>query len=261
MAGMAVSSPASRCTVASASIAYPRPGPDTASGSPGPAVVAQRARAPPSWTTTSTSSVRAAVSTRRGVSVRSSGRVPSGIRNSLPFHVGITRSVRPGGGRSRRTLAAGRSRVRPAISSPPSVTRTSRGVTDSVPTTCTVRNEGGSRRERTVGSVVTRASWHARRICPDRHADVLTTEQLLDLPMLCGWYHAISSTANAAGGRTGARRPTFVDYAPRDAAAVRSSLVPYTHADHGGEGDPMVSFEVRTRTAADVRQVEPGAFH
>jgi len=45
-----------------------------------------------------------------------------------------------------------------------------------------------------------------------RLSDVLTTEQLLDLPMLCGWYHAISFTANAAGIENEPFAPTFADY-------------------------------------------------
>ena len=112
----------------------------------GRAAVAQAASAPPSWTTTSTSSVSATGSRRRGVSARMTGRVPSGRRNSLPFHVGITSPVRPGGGSSRRTLAAGSSIVKPASSALPTVTRTSRGVRATVPCTATVRNAGGSRR-------------------------------------------------------------------------------------------------------------------
>ncbi len=38
--------------------------------------------------------------------------------------------------------------------------------------------------------------------------------QLLDLTMLCGWYHAISFTANAAGVPLEAGAPRFADYAP-----------------------------------------------
>ena len=45
-----------------------------------------------------------------------------------------------------------------------------------------------------------------------RLAEVLTTEQLLDLPMLTGWYHAISFTANSAGVERETFAPTFEDY-------------------------------------------------
>ena len=47
-----------------------------------------------------------------------------------------------------------------------------------------------------------------------RLAAVLSEEQLLDLMMLCGWYHAISFTANGArvAGEQGA--PRFADVLP-----------------------------------------------
>jgi alkylhydroperoxidase family enzyme len=45
-----------------------------------------------------------------------------------------------------------------------------------------------------------------------RLAEVLTTEQLLDLPMLIGWYHSISFTANSAGVERETFAPSFGDY-------------------------------------------------
>lgn len=44
-----------------------------------------------------------------------------------------------------------------------------------------------------------------------RLTTLFTDEQLLDLPMLCGWYHAISFTANAAGVDREPFAPTFAD--------------------------------------------------
>ena len=106
---------------------------------------------PPGWTTTSTSSSSPSVSTRRGVSVRITGRDPSGSRNSLPFHAGIT-SRRFPAGNSTRTLAAGSSTRKPSSSGPPSVTRRSRGVTGTTRRTSTRRNRGGSRRTRSAAT-------------------------------------------------------------------------------------------------------------
>lgn len=41
--------------------------------------------------------------------------------------------------------------------------------------------------------------------------------ELLDVFMLCGWYHAISYTANAAGVEPEPGAPAFADYMPRRA--------------------------------------------
>ena len=46
----------------------------------------------------------------------------------------------------------------------------------------------------------------------ERLAEELTTEQLLDLPMLTGWYHAISFTANSARVEREPFAPRFSDY-------------------------------------------------
>lgn len=48
----------------------------------------------------------------------------------------------------------------------------------------------------------------------DRLATVFGEQELLDIYMLCGWYHAISYTANAAGVDLEDFAPTFGDYAP-----------------------------------------------
>src|SRR5205814_8035764 len=90
-------------------------------------------------------------------------RVPSGNRNSLPFHAGITRSVDPGGGSRSRTLAAGWSTTSPLSSGPATVTRTIRGVSGATARTATRRKVGGSRRRRPDGGgepVVIAPAWH-----------------------------------------------------------------------------------------------------
>lgn len=46
-----------------------------------------------------------------------------------------------------------------------------------------------------------------------RLASVFAPNELLDLFMLCGWYHAIAFTANAAGVQLEADAPRFLDYA------------------------------------------------
>jgi alkylhydroperoxidase family enzyme len=46
-----------------------------------------------------------------------------------------------------------------------------------------------------------------------RLARLFSAEQLLDLLMLCGWYHAISFTANSAQVRREAAAPRFADVA------------------------------------------------
>jgi alkylhydroperoxidase family enzyme len=46
-----------------------------------------------------------------------------------------------------------------------------------------------------------------------RLATVLSDEQILDLTMLCGWYHAISFTANVAGVTREPGAPRFADVA------------------------------------------------
>jgi len=43
-------------------------------------------------------------------------------------------------------------------------------------------------------------------------------EELLDIYLLCGWYHAISYAANAAGVDREAGTPTFADHAPVETA-------------------------------------------
>lgn len=45
-------------------------------------------------------------------------------------------------------------------------------------------------------------------------AAVFNENELLDVYMLCGWYHAISFAANAAGVALEAGAPTFTDHAP-----------------------------------------------
>ena len=45
-----------------------------------------------------------------------------------------------------------------------------------------------------------------------RLANEFTTEQLLDLPMLTGWYHAISFFANSVGLENESFAPTFHDF-------------------------------------------------
>lgn len=77
----------------------------------GRARVAPPASAASSWAAASSappnSSSRVLGSTRKGVNVRIVGRRPSGSRNSLPFHFGMTNLSAPGGGSNTRTLAAG----------------------------------------------------------------------------------------------------------------------------------------------------------
>lgn len=46
----------------------------------------------------------------------------------------------------------------------------------------------------------------------ERLVTEFTESELLDLYMLCGWYHAISYTANAAGIEREQGTPTFADY-------------------------------------------------
>ena len=48
-----------------------------------------------------------------------------------------------------------------------------------------------------------------------RLAGIFTEEQLLDLLMLCGWYHAISFTANGAGVAREEGAPHFADVLAR----------------------------------------------
>ncbi|MGB5758551.1 MAG: hypothetical protein WBM50_16675 [Acidimicrobiales bacterium] len=48
----------------------------------------------------------------------------------------------------------------------------------------------------------------------DRLAFEFGEHELLDIYMLCGWYHAISYTANAAGVDLEDGAPTFEDFAP-----------------------------------------------
>jgi alkylhydroperoxidase family enzyme len=55
------------------------------------------------------------------------------------------------------------------------------------------------------GGTIDDSSWSSL-------AELLTTEQLLDLPMLAGWYHAISFTANCAGVEREAFAPRFDDF-------------------------------------------------
>jgi alkylhydroperoxidase family enzyme len=50
---------------------------------------------------------------------------------------------------------------------------------------------------------------------------VLTDAQLLDLTMLCGWYHAISFTANASRLAVEGGAPTFADVAAPDGGSDR----------------------------------------
>jgi hypothetical protein len=52
-------------------------------------------------------------------------------------------------------------------------------------------------------------------------ADVLTEENLLDLLLLCGWYHAISFAARAARVPQEAEAPTFESIRDRRAPADR----------------------------------------
>ena len=58
---------------------------------------------------------------------------------------------------------------------------------------------------------------HDAATIDDELHDTLTTEfgehQLLDIYMLCGWYHAISYAANAAGIGLEQGAPTFSEYA------------------------------------------------
>jgi alkylhydroperoxidase family enzyme len=58
-------------------------------------------------------------------------------------------------------------------------------------------------------------SMHGTGTIPDdiyvRLASVFTEAQILDLTMLCGWYHAISFTANVAGVRREPGAPRFAD--------------------------------------------------
>ena len=108
-----------------------------------------RRRAPIRARTTSRSSSSATGSTRRGVNVRIAGRVPSGSRNSLPFHVGITSCAeRPGtGAGGARSPRAGRRR-NPRARRRANVIRNSRGLTVRRPPHLTRRKRGGSRRMR-----------------------------------------------------------------------------------------------------------------
>jgi alkylhydroperoxidase family enzyme len=46
-----------------------------------------------------------------------------------------------------------------------------------------------------------------------RLRETMGDEQVLDLTMLCGWYHAISFTASTAGVELEAFAPRFLDYA------------------------------------------------
>jgi hypothetical protein len=48
-----------------------------------------------------------------------------------------------------------------------------------------------------------------------RLARVFRDEQLLDLLMLCGWYHAVSFAANGAQVRREPGAPRFADVAAR----------------------------------------------
>ena len=48
----------------------------------------------------------------------------------------------------------------------------------------------------------------------DQLVAVFTEPELLDIYMLCGWYHAISYVANAAGVDLEPGAPTFNDHQP-----------------------------------------------
>ena len=54
----------------------------------------------------------------------------------------------------------------------------------------------------------------------NRLTQTFTAEQLLDLPMLCGWYHAISFTANAARVACEPGAPRFADFLAEPASAA-----------------------------------------
>ncbi len=90
----------------------------------------------------------------RGVNVRMTGRWPSARRNSFPFQVGMMSSREAGDGNNSRTLAAGSSIAKPSSSAPPSVTRARHGFTIATRRTSTMRNRGGSRRTRTLITVM-----------------------------------------------------------------------------------------------------------
>ncbi len=51
-------------------------------------------------------------------------------------------------------------------------------------------------------------------VLDDQLAAEFAENELLDIYMLCGWYHAISYTANAAGVDREAGAPTFADHQP-----------------------------------------------
>ena len=59
---------------------------------------------------------------------------------------------------------------------------------------------------------------HERATTDDELHEELTAEfseiELLDIYLLCGWYHAISFAANAAGVDREPGAPTFADYQP-----------------------------------------------
>ena len=143
-AGSAVSSASTIRHVTPVGTVKPEPGPEIAAGSPGSTDSAHSDTAPPGCRTTSMSTRPSP--TRSGVNVRSAGRLPSGRRNSLPFHSGMTSSSVPGVGTSSRMLAAGSATSR--STSPSKITRNIRGETSSRRTTETGTRGGGSRRSR-----------------------------------------------------------------------------------------------------------------
>jgi hypothetical protein len=53
----------------------------------------------------------------------------------------------------------------------------------------------------------------------------LGDDELLDLTMLCGWYHAISFTANAARVAPEERTPRFADHQARPSVAGREAQI------------------------------------
>lgn len=103
-----------------------------------------------------------------GVNVRIEGRLPSGRRNSLPFHSGMISSPVFRDGSSTRTLAAGSSTVKLSSSSPVRLTRTIWGLISSLAATMARRNLGGSRRRR----------WSASERSSDPEASSVITGRL-----------------------------------------------------------------------------------
>ena len=73
------------------------------------------------------------------------------------------------------------------------------------------RSATGSSSERPTASMTVPTSM---TICGPSSRRSSATIELLDLMMLCGWYHAISFTANAARVPREPGAPRFADVAP-----------------------------------------------